>query len=1094
MKNSERRVMKRLCVCVLLTMLTTAAWAEHVSESEAMQKAQAFLTERGHWQAKPHRILRTAMKGRRARAQVPTECAYYVFNVSDDCGFVIVSGDDRAPAILGYADSGRIVEDSLPEGLRCLLEDYAVQMGSIERAPKRAPAVARASITPLIQTHWNQGAPYNNNCPTIGGVRAVTGCVATAMAQVMNYHQWPVSATMAVPGYSTDTKDAEEHSVTLNLSELPTTSFNWGAMTLSYKASATGEAAEAVAELMQYCGWAVRMMYGLNVNGGSSAYNVSVAEGLKDFFDYDSGVHDIFRACYSYSDWINTLYAELAANRPIVMGGQSAGGGHSFVCDGYDSDDFFHFNWGWGGSSDGYYRMAVLQPWEQGIGGSSTLDGFNFGQEAVIGIQKPAEGTKAYGLSLEGLRLSGKDAARSSKTFTRNAKTGGFDINYYLSLWSYKFGTHDYDILVELCDESYTLRQSLVTINASYPFNTNIYASDTMHISQTISDGTYYIKVLCRPQVTAEPAYDDAWIKAAPWQECSHNESFQLTAVISGDKLTLTVPQPANTTPICSAITVTGDQLVGSEQKVKASITGGAGDYHGDLYLYVNNELIMGKTVDIAAGASGDVSFAYTPSEAGENVLAITKAKSTAETYVLRSKTITIGASDITNSQELSLTYNVTNLSDGKLYGNAMRVTATVTNPDTEHRYGGTVNCSLRMYNNAEDAAGDFVDANVHSEKVTIATNGSVSIDFAFEGLDPTKFYRLRFSYTKGSDTVGDWVSDPYAMGAGYALYASDGSTTITSSTSSIVAGNAAYVDLKAISNFNGYTITASSNPNCVYMLTDGVETPEELAGKNIVRNGTAASITLTDGYDFYTPVTFTATAISYTRTFTLAAGGTSGWNTLFLPFKPSSITCEDIGSVDWFHSVDDRGKNFWLRTFTGDEGSAAIFDFVEGEMEANTPYIIAVPDNRWGELWQMTGKAVTFSATNASIAAMAESSLNGNSYKFCGSTVTNALSEVYALNADGSSFVKQSSTSVPAFRAWISAASISSLSLPALTISSPESTGIEEVEGFKGSRVQGGEIYNLAGQRVDGSRLKVNGSRLKSGIYIQNGKKFIVK
>ena len=306
---------------------------------------------------------------------------------------MIVSGDDRTIAVLGYADSGSIHEDDMPDGLRYLLEGYEEQIAHIPTdAGVQLYRGGYTPIEPLIQTHWNQGKPYNNLCPTIDGKHVVTGCVATSFAQLMYYHKYPTESCAPIPAYSTNTQDKDGKKITLDVPALPATTFDWDNMIDDYNpinpetgkkyVGGTDAQQAAVATLMQYCGSSVEMMYGL---GTSSAYNEAIPFALKTYFGYDGGVSHAYRKNYSYAGWVDLIYNELAARRPVILGGQAAGGGHSFICDGYDTNDhagadgdYFHMNWGWGGSSDGYFLLSVLQPWEQGIGGSSGKIVFRF--------------------------------------------------------------------------------------------------------------------------------------------------------------------------------------------------------------------------------------------------------------------------------------------------------------------------------------------------------------------------------------------------------------------------------------------------------------------------------------------------------------------------------------------------------------------------------------------------------------------------------------------------------------------------------------------------------------------------------------------
>lgn len=391
--------MKKLILLMLTFVMAMTVMADNVTPEQAQALASKFLQTR---EATGSRVRRAPGTAAQQLTMVPMMKGLYVFNVSDDGGFIIVSGDDRTRSILGYSDSGNIDASSMPDNMRAWLQGYADEIAWLEQnaatityAPAKAKAISRvgshstAAISPLVSTKWNQGTPYNNLCPNYStGNRAVTGCVATAMAQVMKYHNWPAKPTKTIPGYTTASYGLSLSSLTANVT------FDWTNMTNTYTSSATGTTATAVATLMKYCGWSVQMDYGPS----SGANSNMVATALKEYFDYNSTTTQwVSRSFYTSAKWADLIYHELANNRPVVYGGQSSGGGHEFVCDGYkyeNGTDFFHINWGWGGMSDNYFVLSALDPDQQGIGGSSSTDGFHYGQDAVIGIQ-PSTSTGA---------------------------------------------------------------------------------------------------------------------------------------------------------------------------------------------------------------------------------------------------------------------------------------------------------------------------------------------------------------------------------------------------------------------------------------------------------------------------------------------------------------------------------------------------------------------------------------------------------------------------------------------------------------------------------------------------------------------------
>ncbi|MDE6296206.1 MAG: C10 family peptidase, partial [Muribaculaceae bacterium] len=320
----------------------------------------------------------------------------YIFNIPEG-GFLILSADDLCYPVLGYSNEGAIDVNNLPVQLKSWLRGYCDQLEYVidegldasVTAYKMTTRSDNPSIAPMLKTKWDQGAPYNDSCPEINGRHTYTGCVATSMAQVMNYFKYPEVGTGRV------TVNVNGVNSSMTLSDYP---FDWANMSDYYIAGKYTDAqAAAVATLMKACGYSVGMSYGLSASGAQSA-KISVA--LKKYFNYDSGITYQSRIGYSASEWQQKIYASLAGGSPVIYGGQDpAEGGHSFVCDGYDKDGYFHFNWGWGGMADGYFTLNALNPEALGTGGGSG-GGFNFMQHAVLNIKKPTGGTTESGLAM----------------------------------------------------------------------------------------------------------------------------------------------------------------------------------------------------------------------------------------------------------------------------------------------------------------------------------------------------------------------------------------------------------------------------------------------------------------------------------------------------------------------------------------------------------------------------------------------------------------------------------------------------------------------------------------------------------------------
>ena len=381
--------MKKAILLVLSFMLTIVIKAGDVTPEQALQQAQSFLQQRvasGVSKNRSQSASQLKMAGRVS--------GLYVFNAEQNQGYVIVSNDDRTAPILGYSETGTLDPDNMPCNMRAWLQGYADEIAWLSAhnyQPSTQPASHRSSavktpIAPLVTAHWNQGAPYNSQ---VSGYysegNAVTGCVATAMAQVMYYTAKQAGLTTSatttdMPGYDTSSSFAVPG---ISAGE----TIQWNKMRDTYTSSDTDEGATAVATLMRCCGVSMKMDYADTEHGGSSANGAKVADALKKYFGYDATTQCADRSYYSYANWIELIYNELKQGRAVVYNGQSLGGGHAFVCDGYQSEDYFHINWGWGGMSDDYFKLSVLDPDAQGIGGSSSTEGYGFGQNAIVGIQ-----------------------------------------------------------------------------------------------------------------------------------------------------------------------------------------------------------------------------------------------------------------------------------------------------------------------------------------------------------------------------------------------------------------------------------------------------------------------------------------------------------------------------------------------------------------------------------------------------------------------------------------------------------------------------------------------------------------------------------
>ena len=356
---------------------------------------------------------------------------YYIFNFNDSTGYAIVGGDDRMPAIVGYSDKSTLNPDNLPVNLKSFLAAYKATVESVEKGDTAAVKNVKAAmkreagsytpIAPLLGgIEWSQNAPFNNLCPKYDGkYNAVTGCVATAMAQIMRYWKYPSSLLEGIPAYVSQSYNIPIDSIPNGIG------YDWDNMPEKYNGDFTNNQAFAVATLMQHIGASVKMDYGPE----SGAYDKDVIPALTHYFGYDKDIIKMLdRTNFEWEDWNKILQDELGKKRPIYYCGHSFIGGHAFVCDGMDSDGYYHINWGWGGKSNDYFDITILNP-NNGIG-------FNESNSAILGIVPNNSQDKQP--SFEYDRMVVSDISDFSYSSERNSVSDSFSgsVSYVLSNFS----------------------------------------------------------------------------------------------------------------------------------------------------------------------------------------------------------------------------------------------------------------------------------------------------------------------------------------------------------------------------------------------------------------------------------------------------------------------------------------------------------------------------------------------------------------------------------------------------------------------------------------------------------------------------------
>lgn len=370
--------MKRITYIIILLLCTPLLMqGAEMTQRQAMDKARTFLQQK--LQNGPAQMRRASQH----LVMQPVEMAIpslYAFN-AEGGGYVIVSGDDCTETILGYSLDGCFDGADMPDNMRAWLQGYSRQAEMVRQGQMktgRRAAAVRSRIEPLVKTQWSQRAPYNQECPIDinTNMLSATGCVATSMSQILNYWQWP---KQNLEGFTTDGGEV-----------VPVTTFDWEHLLPTYtEGNYTEEEAKAVAHLMRWAGWSVDMNYSTSMSGSATS---TIERALRDCFGYDKNVHWLSQVDYSLEEWEDIVYAELANSRPIIYNGYNSNmEGHSFICDGYDGDGMFHFNWGWAGKFDGFFQILELNPGGSDVGGSLANPCWTDFHDIVVGIQPPTD-------------------------------------------------------------------------------------------------------------------------------------------------------------------------------------------------------------------------------------------------------------------------------------------------------------------------------------------------------------------------------------------------------------------------------------------------------------------------------------------------------------------------------------------------------------------------------------------------------------------------------------------------------------------------------------------------------------------------------
>lgn len=453
-------MMKKLAIISLLVLFSIVrSSAAPVDPASALQMAANFY-KNNNVVATMNGVLLRMAKGEKSFRNVTPSATFdnlFIFNATDGNGFVIMSADDRSHPILGYSNVGTFDTDSIAPQVMDWLKGYdreisylisndiqatdeiAAEWQSL-RTGGQIPTRNTRNVTPLIQTTWNQAPLYNALCPYDEGTGeyTVTGCAATAMAQVLKYWEYPNVGTGTHTYY-----DQNYGWQSANYESL----IYWNEMPNSLSSSSTTMQVLSVATLMRLCGVSADMQYGIGSVGGSSATYDAVVRGLIENFNYSQNLQLAYKNNYSNAQWLSLLKNDLDNDRPILYAGTDMenGGGHAFVCDGYDNNNYFHFNWGWGSVYDGYFQLSALAPGAGQIGGGN--GNYSDYQRAILGcVPATSVSHPSYDLVMNETVATGASSYPFGESITvtrsvKNSGTANFS-GYIIVMVTDEFGNH----------------------------------------------------------------------------------------------------------------------------------------------------------------------------------------------------------------------------------------------------------------------------------------------------------------------------------------------------------------------------------------------------------------------------------------------------------------------------------------------------------------------------------------------------------------------------------------------------------------------------------------------------------------------------
>ena len=707
-----------------------SASAATISEQQARDIAASFMASRAGQAPQP----RLAYRAPRLNAVMTSDqAAYYVFN--GNRGYVIVAGDDRVPAVLGYGDDAPFDIDDVPPAMLEWLDGYAAQVEAIAAgAVPESRTASREAILPMLNVYWGQGMPYNVLLPHIKGstnAHAYVGCVAVAMAQVMSYWQYPPRPTQTIPGYTSNPGRTYE----VTMPSLQPMDFDWDNMhDTYYHNDSTSTATLAVAELMRYSTTSLRSSFGLTSTG---SYTRNIPEKLITYFGYKNSAHYIYREDFSTEGWEDVIYAELAAGRPVAYGGNKKSGGHAFVCDGYDGEGRFHINWGWAGKSNGYFLLNLLNPSDEGIGSAAGAYGYVLNQGAAIGLE-PADGTEGEAaFDFEELTINSSNTTRSSANSNFTVTVSGKFVNntnvpsMFRQGWGlFKDGEYIQELFMRYTTSEIAGGGGYISVS-SRPLN----------FGAGITSGTYRIL----PIYSIYPGYD--------FKPCIGSDVNYIEVTFNGDySCTVKGYGTAGLTSTTGRYTVNDCQVEGTLNHGKPvtmtlNLCNTGTSTNDMIYMLVDGEFTAMGLAAISPGQSGDLVYRFTPTTAGNKTVTFSLNESGVPALYTRNVTISTMP-----TATLDVSYRIQGITDEEnriINADCYSIIVDVTNTGTT-TYDEDFSVRLYRINNDETNVGTELQNQTQPLHLAAGESKSLQFDFDHDLIDGWKYFCYLYYYSAG--------------------------------------------------------------------------------------------------------------------------------------------------------------------------------------------------------------------------------------------------------------------------------------------------------------------------------------------------------